>query len=194
MLIAGYVPCSLSDYPRLIAAVVFTQGCNWRCPWCHNKGLIPLQVREGALAVGDVLDRIEERKGRLDGVVITGGEPTLQEGLADFIRSVKSFGFRVKLDTNGSNPEIVAALLAEHLLDFVAMDIKAPWEGYARASGLAVDVSKLQSTVQLLRGAGVAHQLRTTRWPGLSAQDFHDIQKIALGSPHVWQPYRAPQD
>jgi pyruvate formate lyase activating enzyme len=190
MLIAAYVPCSLSDYPGLVAGVVFTQGCNWRCPWCHNKGLLPLRARAGALSEKEVLGKLERRRGQLDGLVVTGGEPTLQKDLGEFIGAVRNLGFRVKLDTNGSNPAVVAELLKRRLLDFVAMDIKAPWERYTEAAGLAVDLAALQSTVRLLRESGISHQLRTTRWPGLAEADFAQISELVRGSPHVWQTYR----
>lgn len=191
MLIAGYVPCSLSDYPGCVAAVVFTQGCNWRCPWCHNKSLLALRAQPGALDEKEVLARLDRRRGKLDGVVITGGEPSLQADLGEFVRSVRSLGFRVKLDTNGSRPEVLKRLLSEKALDFVALDLKAPLARYSEAAGVPVDTEAYLECVRLLRGSGVAHHLRTTRWPGLGAEDFAQIDAFAAGSPHVYQDYRA---
>ena len=130
MRIGGYVPCSLGDYPGRIAAVVFTQGCNWRCPWCHNPALVYPEQFTASLPEDDVFARLAARRARLDGVVVTGGEPTLQPDLPVFLGRVKALGFLVKLDTNGSRPRVVRELLAAGLVDFVAMDVKAPFARY----------------------------------------------------------------
>jgi len=138
-----------------------------------------------------VLARLAARRGQLDGVVVSGGEPTRQPDLAGFLAQVKALGFLAKLDTNGSRPEVVRALLAARLVDFVAMDLKAPWPRYAAATGVEVDPAALEATVALLRGSGVEHQLRTTRWSGLTPDDEREIVALAAGSPHVWQEWRA---
>lgn len=193
MRIGGYVPCSLSDFPGRIAAVIFTQGCNWRCPWCHNPALVYPELFTPPIPEADVLQKLSSRRGQLDGVVITGGEPTLHPDLPDFIRSIRDLGFQIKLDTNGSRPAVVRSLIEHKLLDFVATDIKAPWDRYGEAAGLpapAFDVSALKETVSILRETGIEHQLRTTRWPGLSEADAPLIENITSGSPHVWQDYR----
>jgi pyruvate formate lyase activating enzyme len=190
MQIGGYVPSSLSDFPGRIAAVVFTQGCNWRCPWCHNPALVYPERFTPPLPETDVLARLAARRGQLDGVVVTGGEPTLQADLAGFLAQVKALGFATKLDTNGSRPEVVRALLAAGLVDCVAMDLKAPWSRYTAAVGMDVDTAVLEETIALLRSSGVEHQLRTTRWPGLTTEDERGIVALAAGSPHVWQEYR----
>jgi pyruvate formate lyase activating enzyme len=190
MRIGGYVPCSLSDFPGKLAAVVFTQGCNWRCPWCHNPALVQPRLFLPALLISDVLAHIEARRGKLDGVVVTGGEPTLQSGLAWFLHAVKRLGFATKLDTNGSNPAAVRSLLDARLVDFVAMDLKAPWSRYAEAAGVPTDSAALAETISLLRTRAVPHQLRTTKWPGLAPADCTEIARLAAGSPHIWQEYR----
>jgi len=192
MRIGGYVPCSLSDFPGHLAAVVFTQGCNWRCPWCHNSALVHPEQFTLPLPVADILARLAQRCGKLDSVVVTGGEPTLQPGLGAFLHAVKRLGFATKLDTNGSHPAIVRALLDAHLVDFIAMDLKAPWSRYADAVGVPVDTTALAETIALLRTRAVPHQLRTTRWPGLTETDCAVIARLAAGSPHVWQEYRPP--
>lgn len=191
MRIGGYAPCSLSDFPGRLAAVVFTQGCNWRCPWCHNPTLVYPEQFGPSISVVEILARLARRRGRLDGVVVSGGEPTLQAGLADFFRQVRAMGFATKLDTNGSHPEIVKELLTNGLLDLVAMDIKAPWSRYDEAAGATVNIAALQQTLSLLRDSGVCHQLRTTRWPALTTADCATIDELAAGSPHVWQEHRA---
>jgi len=190
MRIGGYVPCSLGDYPGRIAAVVFTQGCNWRCPWCHNPALVYPEQFTASLPEDDVFARLAARRARLDGVVVTGGEPTLQPDLPVFLGRVKALGFLVKLDTNGSRPRVVRELLAAGLVDFVAMDVKAPWPRYAEAAGVPVAAETLAETIALVRGSGVEHQLRTTRRPGMGAEDEPAIREIARGSPHVWQEWR----
>lgn len=192
MRIGGYVPCSLSDFPGRLAAVVFTQGCNWRCPWCHNPALVYPEQFSPSIPVSKILARLATRRSKLDGVVITGGEPTLQPNLATFLAEIKALGFATKLDTNGSHPEIVRALLDASLVDFVAMDLKAPWLRYAEAVGTEVNTACLVETIALLRNRGIAHQLRATCWPSLTAVDCTEIAKLAIGSPHVWQAYRAP--
>jgi pyruvate formate lyase activating enzyme len=189
--IGGLVSCSLSDFPGRIAAVVFTQGCNWRCPWCHNPALVYPERFTPSLEVESVLRQLAALRGKLDGVVVSGGEPTLHRGLPEFLRRLRALGLQTKLDTNGSRPEIVEALLAERLVDFVAVDVKAPWPRYAEAAGVAVDTNAVAATIALVREAKVEHQLRTTRWLGLTDADTPDIGAIVAGSPHVWQDYRA---
>ena len=143
--------------------------------------------------VEPVLARLAKLRERLDGVVVTGGEPTLHPDLPAFLGRLKSYGLAVKLDTNGSRPAIVRALLTDRRLDYVAMDVKAPWPRYREAAGVDVDPTALQETIALLRGSGVPHQLRTTRWPGLADDDRAAIAEIVRGSPHVWQDYRPVQ-
>ncbi len=192
MRIAGFVPCSLSDFPGHLAAVVFTQGCNWRCPWCHNPALVYPEQFTATFPEADIFAHLARRRRQLDGVVVTGGEPTLHPDLAAFLTRVRQLGYATKLDTNGSRPAIVRDLLAAGLLDFVAMDLKAGWERYATAAGVPVDTAALDETLALVRASGIAHQLRTTRWPGLTADDEAEITARAAGSPHTWQPYRPP--
>ncbi|MDD2599592.1 MAG: anaerobic ribonucleoside-triphosphate reductase activating protein [Kiritimatiellae bacterium] len=193
MRIAGLVPLSLCDYPGHIAAVVFTQGCNFSCPYCHNKHLIP-ESSQGAemLEESSIFSLLAERCAKLQGVVVSGGEPTLQPDLASFLRRVKALGLKTKLDTNGARPVVLSDLLGENLLDFVAMDIKAPWRKYNALAGVVCDVAKLQQSVDLIAGAGIDHQFRTTQAHHLlSEEDYAEVKcQIPAGSPHVWQEYR----
>ncbi|MDD3181117.1 MAG: anaerobic ribonucleoside-triphosphate reductase activating protein [Opitutaceae bacterium] len=190
MRIGGFVPCSLNDFPGRIAAVVFTQSCNWRCPYCHNPALVYPEQFTAPIPVADVLARIEARRGKIDGVVVTGGEPTLQPGLAAFLGKVKRLGLATKLDTNGSRPAVVQALLASGLVDLVAMDLKASWARYAVAVGVSTDVAAVQETMAILAASGIPHHFRTTRWPGFSDHDEAEIARLIRGSTHSWQEYR----
>jgi pyruvate formate lyase activating enzyme len=193
MKLAGFVPLSLCDYPGRVAAVVFTQGCNFRCPWCHNGHLLPLDAVPAALVSEErVLGVLAERRARLGGVVVSGGEPTLQAALPRFLRRVKALGLDVKLDTNGGHPEVLRQLLADRLLDYVAMDVKAPWDKYAALTGTACDVAAVQASLALIAAAGVPHAFRTTRVdPLLSERDYETIRtQIPPASSHAWQAFR----
>ncbi|MGC9053845.1 MAG: anaerobic ribonucleoside-triphosphate reductase activating protein, partial [Candidatus Hydrogenedens sp.] len=126
MKIGGFQPFSLSDFPNCVSAIVFTQGCNFRCPFCHNPSLVLPELFLPPIPEEALIAFLNERKGKLDGVVITGGEPTIQSDLMKFVSEIKGLGYKVKLDTNGSNPEILKELIENNLLDYVAMDVKAP--------------------------------------------------------------------
>lgn len=171
MRIGGLLKFSLIDYPGKIAAVVFTQGCNYRCPFCHNPELVLPSLFKDPLDPAEVLVFLEKRRGQLQGVTITGGEPTIQPGLMVFMRQVKAMGFLVKLDTNGSNPDVLEKILAAGLTDFVAMDIKSSPTGYAKAAGLAVDMSALERSAGLIKAAHVPYIFRTTAVKGLVARE-----------------------
>jgi len=194
MKIAGFVPLSLCDYPGHVAAVIFTQGCNFRCPFCHNGHLIPEDSAGSEMwEESSVFSLLRERRSKLQGVVITGGEPTLQTDLAAVLRKIRDLGLKTKLDTNGAQPSVLSTLLDGGLLDCVAMDIKAPWHKYASLAGTECDVSALQQSVALISAAGIDHQFRTTQAHHLLCEaDYAAIKgQIPSASPHVWQEYRA---
>ena len=136
--IAGLVKCSTVDYPGMLSCAVFVQGCNFNCFFCHNRGLIEGQVQ--LIPEREIFSFLKSRQGLLDGVVISGGEPTLQAGLEAFISKVKAFGFKVKLDTNGSNPSVLKELIEKNLLDYVALDYKAPFNRYKEICGMDADI------------------------------------------------------
>ena len=150
LLIGGLKKTSLLDYPDKISAIVFTQGCNFRCGYCHNPNLLKPNQQEDIYSVDVFFDFLKKRVGKLDGVVITGGEPTLQKDLIPFVEHIKSLGFLVKLDTNGSNPQVLEELLNNKLIDYVAMDIKAPLEKYSQVVGVDIDIEKVQKSINLL--------------------------------------------
>ena len=142
--IGGLQKCSLIDYPEKLAAIIFTQGCNFKCPYCHNPELNAAQGNPFDKRM--ILEFLKTRVGKLDGVVITGGEPTLHKNLPDFIAKIKGLGFCVKLDTNGTNPEMLKRLLDEKLIDYVAMDIKAPIQKYAQVVCMPVNTCLLYTS------------------------------------------------
>ncbi len=170
--VAGIQLTSAIDYPDKLCTTIFVGGCNYRCPFCHNGSLVT-EPRGAALALDNVLSALERRRGLVDAVTITGGEPTLQPDLlASLVRAAKGLGYLVKLDTNGSHPEVVADLLP--WLDYVAVDVKHAPGKYEVAAGVKVDTQAVASTITLL--AGHPHELRTTVVPGLhEPEDIRDI-------------------
>lgn len=172
MNISGLQKITLLDFPGKMAAIVFTQGCNFRCPFCQNSDLLP--NREALISTQEVLDYLNLRKKILDGVVISGGEPTLQKHLKDFIKLCKMYGLAIKLDTNGSNPEVLEDLLNENLLDYIAMDIKNAFDDYENITGIKkINLDKIKRSIELIKKSRVDHEFRTTIVKG-----FHDIKKI----------------
>ncbi|MBQ3074490.1 MAG: anaerobic ribonucleoside-triphosphate reductase activating protein [Clostridia bacterium] len=166
MNVQGYQKLTLLDFPGRVACTVFTGGCNLRCPFCHNASLV-LTPREGENREEEVLSYLEGRRGILEGVCITGGEPLLQPDLSDFVKRVKEMGFSVKLDTNGSDPDALAALLSTGNVDYVAMDIKSAPERYEAAIGKAFPTERFLRSVQIIRNSGIPHEFRTTLVKGI---------------------------
>lgn len=180
MIIGGLQKTSLLDFPEKIAAIVFTMGCNFRCGYCHNPELI-----NGEAKIEEVFEFLKTRQGKLDGVVITGGEPCLQKDLPEFIKLVKELGFAVKLDTNGSFPEMLEKVLPD--LDYVAMDIKAPLEKYSQIVNVDVDTSKILKSIEVLKNGGVDYEFRTTVVKSqLSFEDFEKIGQLIQGAPRYY--------
>ena len=160
MEIGGFQKFSVNNFPGFIAAVVFTQGCNFHCHYCHNKELIP--IIKGTIDEEEILDYLEENKNFLDGLVITGGEPCLQSDLIDFIRVIKKMDLMVKLDTNGSFDIVVKELIENNLIDYIAMDIKSPPDEYHLFSGSKKTWDYVKKTLYLLRNSEIDYELRTT--------------------------------
>lgn len=193
MQIGGFQKVSLIDYPGKVSCVVFTQGCNFRCPYCHNRELVVASEFGEPVPDNQILDFLRARNGKLQGVVVTGGEPTLQPDLKDFLREVKRLGYAVKLDTNGSRPGVLRDLLAARLVDFIAMDIKAPLEKYDLLSGVPVDIRRIQESIALILASGREYQFRTTLVkPLLSQQDLPRISELIKAPPsYVLQNFSA---
>ena len=184
---------TLLDYPEHVAATIFTGGCNFCCPFCQNGDLVLCPQGQPAIPEQEVMAFLKKRRGVLAGVCITGGEPTLQRDLQEFIREIKDMGYLVKLDTNGYRPEVLGALLREKLLDYVAMDIKSSRERYGVLAGRAdLDVGRIEESVALLKGSDVEYEFRTTVVRELhSGEDFVSIGRWLAGSPAYYlQAYR----
>lgn len=178
MLIGGLQKTTLIDYPGKLAATVFLAGCNFRCPFCHNPELVfPDRLGGGVMAEKDFFAWLKSRRGKLEGICITGGEPTLQKDLLIFLRRIKKMGFLIKLDTNGSRPDVLRRALKENLLDFIAMDIKNSPEKYALTTGVKLDVERIRLSVDLIRHSKADYEFRTTVAPGL----HHSRDLLAIG-------------
>ncbi len=183
MKISGLQKLTLLDFPGQIACTVFLGGCNLRCPFCHNASLVLPERVEEQMSEEAFFDFLNSRKGKLTGVCVSGGEPTLQLGLADFIHRIKEMGFAVKLDTNGSRPDLLSSLISEGLVDYVAMDVKSSPEGYSRAVGRGgFDISPIHKSAELLMNGAVDFEFRTTLVRELhTAEDIRAIGSWLLG-------------
>lgn len=177
MKIHGLQKTTLLDYPEKVACTVFTAGCNFRCPFCHNASLVVDIKKEAEITEGDFFSFLKKRQGILDGVCITGGEPLLQPDIEDFMRKIKELGFLVKLDTNGSFPEKLKDLVDKGLVDYVAMDIKNSLKAYAVTSGVKnLDVSSIEKSVAYLKEGNVPYEFRTTVVKNFhSRENFQEI-------------------
>lgn len=192
MWFGGFQPFTLSDYPGCPAAIAFSQGCNFRCPFCHNGPLLAPPSRAMVLvSEAEILDTLLARRGKLEGLVISGGEPTLHADLPVFLEKVKRLGYKIKLDTNGSRPDRLAAVIKAGLVDYIAMDIKAPLEKYSCLSGVHVPTRALEESIALVAGARLPHHFRTTHvTPLLTPADIRAIVALVpAGSKHVMQPF-----
>jgi len=175
MRIAGLVGTSLIDFPDRISCVLFLQGCNWNCWYCHNPQLIPLEADDSQsepYTLKTFTEFLESRRGKLDGVVVTGGEPTIHSDLPHLLSTIKGMGYAVKLDTNGSNPQMVKDVLEAQLVDYIAMDIKAPWDRYEEICGRGVQVENVKQTLALLKVCSKGWEARTTVCPSLDDDDL----------------------
>ena len=172
-MIAGLQKMTLLDYPGKVACTVFLQGCNFRCPFCHNSPLLPGKGEEG-ITEEELLTFLKKRVGLLDAVCVSGGEPTLYSGLAGLLRQIKALGYLVKLDTNGSRPAVLKALVAEKLVDYVAMDVKNSPARYGQTVGVNnMDITPMEESLRFLLSGAVDYELRTT-----VVDEFHDEDSI----------------
>ena len=182
MIIAGLQKTTLIDYPGKIACIIFLAGCNFRCPYCHNPELVE-NITTMLIEENVIFKFLKTRMGKLDGVVITVGEPTLQKDLKSFIARIKSLGFLVKLDTNGTNPKMLQELIDEKLIDYVAMDIKAPIDEYSKVVCAKVETAKIIKSIEILKVSDIDYEFRTTVVKSqLRVEDFESIGKMIEGA------------
>ncbi len=173
MTINGMQKLTLLDYPGNVACLIFTQGCNFRCPFCHNSGLLDMNNNCEKIDEKEVFKYLEKRRGLLDGVCISGGEPLLQKDIEDFIRKVKDLGYKVKLDTNGSSPKKLKQLIEDGLIDYVAMDIKNDFLNYDRTAGMCTNIDNIKKSIEIIENSNIEYEFRTT-----IVKQFHDVGKL----------------
>lgn len=194
MQIGGFQKLTLIDYPGKLAATVFTVGCSFRCPFCHNPELVhSSQLTVNGKVEEEFLKFLRKRKGKLEGVCITGGEPTIQPDILEFIKKIKKMGFFVKLDTNGTRPDILRKLISERLVDFIAMDIKNQPKKYLKTAGIiethcnASLLERIRLSVDLIMNSRIPYEFRTTVVPGIhSEKDFEEIAKWIREADAYW--------
>jgi len=191
MRIGGLQKVTLIDYPGNIGATVFTQGCNFRCPYCHNPELVDPGQYGPLIPEEEVLSFLDKRRGKLDAVTLTGGEPTIQEGLDRFLEALKEMGYLVKVDTNGSNPDVLEILINRSLVDYLAMDIKGPLKKYGVTAAVKVDTSRIRRSIELITSSGIEHEFRTTVVRSqLDQRDLMSVAKLIKNARlYVLQPF-----
>ena len=195
MIIGGFTKLSTIDWPGKLTAVVFTRGCNFRCPWCHNKSLVWPELYGPEVPEAEIIAYLEKRRNYLDSVVVTGGEPTVQADLPGFLRKIKDIGLSVKLDTNGSHPEVLERLIKGNLVDALALDVKGPPEKYPEVTGVSVDTEAVWQSFRLAAASGLPVWFRTTLIPELDESDIEEIKRTveqlkSNTAVHVFQEYR----
>lgn len=171
LMIKGWQKTSLIDYEPYMASVLFTGSCNFRCSYCQNPDLVLNPDKISDIPEQEVLDYLEKKKAWIDGVCITGGEPTMHKALPELIKKIKAIGLRVKLDTNGTNPGMLESLIKNKLLDYIAMDIKTSLEKYDSVAGVSVNKDSIKQSVDLIKNSGIDYEFRTTAVPGIVGKD-----------------------
>jgi pyruvate formate lyase activating enzyme len=176
--IKGFLETSFLDWPGKICSVLFLPGCNFRCPYCHNHPLVFHPGQFTSISLKEIVQRLHSFKGWVDGVCLTGGEPTLHADLPLLIREIKEVELLVKLDTNGSNPEMLEKLIDQREVDFIAMDVKAPLDpfSYRRSTGLSIDLALVSKSIEILKRGKVEYQFRMTVVPQLHSEE--EIQAL----------------
>lgn len=177
MVIGGFQKFSLSDFPGKISSIVFTRGCNFRCPYCHNPELVDPESYAAPMAEAEIFSHLQNRNGRIQGVVVTGGEPTQHGDLPEFLERIKGAGCAVKLDTNGSNPALLERVVSLGLADYIALDVKAPLRLYPTVARVPVNTADILRSIRLVIESGIPHEMRTTYLEALLTID--DMREIA---------------
>ena len=185
MKIGGFQKTSLLDYPDEVSAIIWTVGCSFSCPFCYNKDLV--EGRVGLFPEEEIFSFLEKRKGLVDGLVITGGEPLIQDDIVEFCQKVKKIGYLIKIDTNGMHPDKLKELIDKKLVDYVAMDVKAPKEKYDELSGVKTDISKIEKSIDIIKNSVPDYEFRTTLVPKLlKKEDIIEIAKWLEGSKNFY--------
>ena len=169
----GVEKLSLVDYDHHMSAVLFSPGCNFACPFCHNSALVIAPEFNNPIPFTEILSFLKKRQGLLDAVVITGGEPTLMKDLKDKIYQIRELGYKIKLDSNGSHPEIIKDLVSEGLLDYIAMDVKSSFDTYPLITNSKVNIDKIKESIEYIKSCGVDYEFRTTL-----VKEYHDLEDI----------------
>lgn len=182
MIIKGFQPTTLVDYPGHVASIVFTAGCSFRCGFCYNKKLADDDPELKEIDSNEIFNHLDKRKRLIDGVVITGGEPTLYNDLPEFIKKIKEKGLLVKLDTNGTNPLMLKKLIDDKLIDYIAMDIKNSPDKYLLTTNRKVDMNKINETIKLIMNSSIAYEFRTTVISLITKDDFIKIGNWLKGA------------
>ena len=183
MIIEGLQKLTLLDYPGHVACTMFSHGCNLRCPFCHNAGLV-VRKADNIINKEEISQFLEKRKGILDGICLTGGEPLLQKDAVEFLRFLRSFGYKIKLDTNGFYPERLKEAITEGLVDYIAMDIKSSPKNYHKAVGIQdIDIEPMKESVSIIMNSGIDYEFRTTAVKGIhTIDDFKSIGEFIKGA------------
>ena len=193
--IKGLEKNSLIDYPGKVSAVVFLSGCNFRCPFCHNRDLVLNPEGMESILENEILDFLEKRKKWLDGAVVTGGEPTIHPDLPEFLKKLKGLGYPVKLDTNGTNPQMLREIMERGLVDYIAMDLKAPLEKYEKSSGVKVETEKIRESMELIIASGIGHEFRSTVLPKLhTKEDVQEMARLVKGASKLYLQQFRPKN
>ena len=194
MFIGGLEKLTLTDFPNKMACIVFLVNCNFKCPYCYNKELTShtffKKSKRQLIPDEEFFQFLDENKKMLDGVVITGGEPTLSPGLIEFMKKIKKLGFAIKLDSNGTNPAILENIVKKKLVDYIAMDVKAPLNKYKELTRSNISPKRIQESIEIIKKSGVPHEYRTTLYPKLSVDDLVEIAKLVKGEKLYLQDFQ----
>ncbi len=194
MLIKGLQKLSLIEYPGKLSAVIWTGGCNFRCPFCYNTDIVLNYKKMPTISEKEIIDFMTTRKGLLDGLSITGGEPTLQKDLSEFAKKIKDMEFLFMIETNGSNPKMIKELIDRKLVDYIAMDIKSPLEKYEKVAGIRVNKKNIQKSIDIIRNSDIDYEFRTTVIPiFFKKEDALAIGRWLKGSEHYYLQQFMPE-
>ena len=193
--IKGFIETSFIDWKGRLAAVVFTGGCNFRCPFCHNRSLVLTPQALLNVPIDHVMTRLRKFRHWVDGVVVTGGEPTIHPRLPRLLGMLKDEGFLVKLDTNGSHPDVIESLAGAGLIDYIAMDVKGPLSQYARWTGIDWDTEKIRESIDFIIDSGLDHEFRMTVVPFLHKEpDVYEVAELVRGTKNLFLQDFVPRD